>query len=194
MSTTKVLLSVVTRLFVLSLEGMAVNWYHGLEKSIRADWREMCAAFLKQYEYNTKLEVSIRYLELTKQKPNESFSYFLIRFMNKSGLMKNRLVEKDQVRMVIRNVSSNLVEKLQMMNPKSFVDLYDDGLQAEEIENEKKKNTRSTGTKNYPTGGTQQENTSRVAKVREVQQIRRFSNFNQPLSKVLERLVQKGLL
>ena len=37
MSTTKALLSVVTRLFVLFLEGMAVNLYHGLEKSIRAD-------------------------------------------------------------------------------------------------------------------------------------------------------------
>ena len=41
-----------------------------------------------------------------------------------------------------------------MMNPKSFIDLYDDGLQAEEIENEKKKNTRSAGGKNYPIGGT----------------------------------------
>ena len=39
-----------------------------------------------------------------------------------------------------------------MMNPKTFVDLYDDGLQAEKIENEKKKNTRNTGTRNYPTG------------------------------------------
>ena len=46
--------------------------------------------------------------------------------------------------MVVRNVSPNLVERLQMMNPKSFIDLYDDGLKAEEIENEKKKNTRST--------------------------------------------------
>ena len=36
MSTTKAPLSVVTRLFVLSLKGMAVNWYHRLEKSIRA--------------------------------------------------------------------------------------------------------------------------------------------------------------
>ena len=99
----------------------------------------MCAAFLKQYEYNTRLEVSIRDLELTKQKYNESFSNFLTRFMNKIGLMKNKLAEKDQVRMIVRNVSPNLVERLQMMNPKSFVDLYDDGLQAEEIENEKKK-------------------------------------------------------
>ena len=75
--------------------------------------------------------------------------------MNKAGLMKNKLAEKDQVRMIVRNVSPNLVERLQMMNPKSFVDIYDDGLQAEEIENEKKKNIKSIGGKNYQTGGTQ---------------------------------------
>ena len=80
------------------------------------------------------------------------------------------------------------------MNPKSFVDLYDDGLQAEEMENEKKKNTRSTVTKNYPTRGTQQANTSRAVEVRAVQPPRKFSNFNQPLSKVLDHLIQKGLL
>ena len=64
--------------------------------------------------------MSIRDLELTKQRSNESFSDFLTRFMNKTGLMKNKLAEKDQVRMVVRNVSSNLVERLQMMNPKSL--------------------------------------------------------------------------
>ena len=120
MSTTKAPMSVVARLFVLSLEGMAVNWYHSLEKSIRADWKELCSTFLKQYEYNTKLKVSIIDLELTKQRSNESFSNFLTRFMNKVGLIKNKLAEKDQVRMIVCNVSPNLVERLQMMNPKSF--------------------------------------------------------------------------
>ena len=80
--------------------------------------------------------------------------------------------------MIVRNVSPNLVERLQMMNPKSFVDLYDYGLQAEEIENEKKKNTRSARGKNYQTRGTQQENTSRAVEVQAIQQTRRFSNFN----------------
>ena len=37
MSITKAPMSMVARLFVLSLEGMAVNWYYGLEKSVRAD-------------------------------------------------------------------------------------------------------------------------------------------------------------
>ena len=79
--------------------------------------------------------------------------------------MKNKLAEKDQVRMIVRNVSSNLVERLQMMNPKTFINLYDDGLQAEEIENEKKKSSITIGIRNYPTWGTQQENTSRVMEV-----------------------------
>ena len=34
MSTTKALMSMVARLFVLSLKGIAVNWYHRLKKSI----------------------------------------------------------------------------------------------------------------------------------------------------------------
>ena len=99
----------------------------------------MYTIFQKQYDHNTILEVSIRDLELTKQKFNKSFSNSLTRFMNKAGLMKNKLAEKDQVRMIVRNVSPNLVERLQMMNLKTFVDLYDDGLQAKEMENKKKK-------------------------------------------------------
>ena len=85
--------------------------------------------------------------------------------MNKVNLIRNKLAEKDQVKMVVRNVSPNLVERLQMMNPKSFVDLYDEELQAEKMENEKKKNTRNTGIRNYPISGTQQANTSRVVEV-----------------------------
>ena len=51
------------------------------------------------------------------------------------------------------------------MNPKIFVDLYNDGLQVEEMENEKKKTARSTRIRNYPTGGIQQANTSRAVEV-----------------------------
>ena len=53
----------------------------------------------------------------------------------------------------------------------------------------KKKNLRNVRKKNYPTGGTQQGNVSRVMEVHAIQQPRRFSNFNQPLSKVLECII-----
>ena len=65
-----------------------------------------------------------------------------------------------------------------MMNSKSFVDLYDDRLQAAEMENEKKKNIQSTVTRDYPTGSTQQANTSRSVEVRAIQPLQKFSNFN----------------
>ena len=39
MSTNKAPLSIVTKFFVLSLKCINLNWYHGLEKSIRADWK-----------------------------------------------------------------------------------------------------------------------------------------------------------
>ena len=41
-----------------------------------------------------------------------------------------------------------------MMNPKLFVDLYNDRLQAEEIESKKNKNSRTIGIGNYIIGGT----------------------------------------
>ena len=66
MSTAKTPLLVVTRLFVLSLEGTVVNWYYRLEKSIQADWSELSTAFLKHYEPITKLRTSVRDLELAK--------------------------------------------------------------------------------------------------------------------------------
>ena len=67
--------------------------------------------------------------------------------------MKNKLAEKDQVRMIVRNVSPYIVERLQMMNPKTFVDLYDDSLQAEEMESEKKKEYSKHRSKELPNWG-----------------------------------------
>ena len=58
----------------------------------------------------------------------------------------------------------------------------------------KKKNVRNARKKNYQTGGIQQGSTSQAVEVHGVQQSKRFSNFNQPLSKVLDHLIQKGLL
>ena len=63
--------------------------------------------------------------------------------MNNVDLMKDKLTERDQVRVIIWDILPNLVKRLQRMNPKTFINLYN-GLQA--IENERK---------NYQTGGRQ---------------------------------------
>ena len=58
----------------------------------------------------------------------------------------------------------------------------------------KKKNIKKARKKSYQTEGTQQGRTSKAEEVHAVQQSRRFSNFNQPRSTVLDCLIQKGLL
>ena len=57
-------------MFILTLEGLALLWYHKLDKVIRSDWKLLRDSFLKQYEYNAKFEVSLSDLELIKQKLN----------------------------------------------------------------------------------------------------------------------------
>ena len=152
MSIAKATLSVVIWLFVLSLEGTVVNWYYRLEKSIQADWRELSTAFLKQYEPNTKIRTFVRDLELAKQNKNKLLSDSLIRFMNNVDLIKNKLIEEDQVGVIIWDILPNLVKRLQRINPKTFADLYN-GLHA--IENEKKKTIRRVRKNNYQTGSMQ---------------------------------------
>ena len=68
------------------------------------DWNKMAEAFAQQYSYNVQLDVSLRDLETTKQLSNETFSYFLMRWKGKASKMPNCPSEKDQVRMVIKNI------------------------------------------------------------------------------------------
>ena len=72
---------------------------------------------------------------MAKQKRNKLLSNSLTRFKNNTNLIKNKLIEEEQVEMIIWDILPNLVKRLQSMNPKTFTDLYN-GLQA--IENEKK--------------------------------------------------------
>ena len=124
---------------------------------------------------------------MTKQKDGEIFFEFLIRWRNKAALMPNKPSERDQVRIIARNVHSTQVEKLQLMNPRNFMELYDDGLQVEEIESERRKTTKAGSSRAHT-------ESTKVVEVNAVRTNRRFSNFNKPLSKVFERLEREGLL
>ena len=124
MSIAKAPLSIVTKLFVSSLEGTVVNWYYSLEKSIQANWSELSTAFLKHYESVTKLRTFVGDLELAKQRRNKSLLDFLTRFMNNTDLIKDELIEEDEVGMIIWDILPNLVKRLQRMNPKTFTNLY----------------------------------------------------------------------
>ena len=95
-------------------------------------------------------------------------------------MKKKELAEK-------ANLTDYSIKKLQLMNPRSFVELYDDGLQVEEIESGKKETTKASSSRPYT-------QSTKVVKVNVVRSPRQFSNFDKPLSKIFDRLENEGLI
>ncbi|XP_057986706.1 uncharacterized protein LOC131171253 [Hevea brasiliensis] len=183
----------VTQFFSMSLEGVASSWYHGLEATVRKDWEELVRRFVQQYSYNTALDVTLRDLETTRQKPNETFSEYLLRWRKKAMKMTNRPAEKDQVRLVVKSLQPSYYEKLCYYPLATFEQLYDAGVLVEDVLNNERKSYQPKRGGYQSAGNITGEN-----KVIEVQTVsrtpRKFSQFNQPLSKVFERLKARGLL
>ena len=89
-------------MFGMSLEGAPVVWYHSLEKKVKEDWRELVDAFLKQYVTDLEIDLSLRDLENTKQKQEESFKEYMDRWRSQLLKMQTRPSEKDQIKMIIK--------------------------------------------------------------------------------------------
>ena len=115
--------------FPQTLSGVAVQWYLSLENAKMNDWNKMTKAFVQQYSYNVQLDVSLRDLETTKQLSNQSFSNFLMRWREEASKMPIRPSEKDKVRMVRKNILPTYGCQLAPIPLKTFVDLYDVGIQ-----------------------------------------------------------------
>ena len=115
--------------FPQTLSGVAVQWYLSLENAKMNDWNKMDEAFVQQYSYNVQLDVSLRDLETTKQLSNQSFSNFLMRWRGEASKMPIRPSEKDQVRMVRKNILPTYGCQLAPIPLKTFVDLYYVGIQ-----------------------------------------------------------------
>ncbi|KAL7262645.1 hypothetical protein ACSBR1_000914 [Camellia fascicularis] len=119
-------------LFGRTLSGIAAIWYAKLEDSVKRSWEEMAEAFVAQYSYNTQIEITTRDLETTRQEPKESFSEFVTRWRAKASMMTVRPTDKDQIRMVVRNLQPKLMQKMIVLPFPTFSDLHEMGVQIED--------------------------------------------------------------
>ncbi|GMP28522.1 hypothetical protein CsSME_00004027 [Camellia sinensis var. sinensis] len=119
-------------LFGRTLSGVAAIWYAKLEDSVKQSWEELAGAFITQYAYNTQIEVTTRELEATRQEPNESFMTIITRWRAKAAMMTNRPLEKDQIRMIVRNLHGKMLQKMIVLPLFTFNDLKEIGVQIED--------------------------------------------------------------
>ena len=70
-------------LFPLLLSGAAQRWFASLDPSRRRTWADLGQEFIRQYSFNTVVDVSRRELEALRQRPDESVTSFISRWREK---------------------------------------------------------------------------------------------------------------
>ena len=66
-------------LFPMSLSKTTQRWFASLDVSRRRTWDDLAQEFLRQFAFNTVIDVSQRELEALRQKPDEKVTSFISR-------------------------------------------------------------------------------------------------------------------
>jgi hypothetical protein len=122
----------VLQAFPLSLAGSASNWYYTLNVGQTKNWGELVEIFIDQFSYNTMIDVTLRDLETTRQRENETFSEFLVRWRAKALKMMNRPKEKDQVNMVMKGLLPVYYNRMFASPIMDFEQLCNSGMRIED--------------------------------------------------------------
>ena len=80
--------------------------------------------FVDQFIFNTMIDVTLRYLETTKQGVGETFSEYMTRWKGKASRMINMPNEKDQINMIIKNLLLAYNSRHQSSPISSFGEFY----------------------------------------------------------------------
>ena len=90
---------------------------------------------MDQFIFNTMIDVTLRDLETTKQGVGETFSEYMTRWKTKASRKVNRLNEKDQINMIIKNLLPAYNSRLLSSLISSFGELCDCGTRIEDTIN-----------------------------------------------------------
>ena len=95
-------------LFPLHLSGATQHWFASLESSRHRTWDELVQEFLRQFSFNTIVNVSRKELEALRQRSDESVSSFISRWRGKIVEIIDRPSERDQIQMVLRSLQPRI--------------------------------------------------------------------------------------
>ena len=99
-------------LFPLSLSGAAQRWFASLDPSRRRTWADLGQKFIRQYSFNTIVDVSRRELEALRQRLDESVTSFISRWREKIAQIIDRPSECDQISMIMGSLQHRFARHL----------------------------------------------------------------------------------
>ena len=99
-------------LFPKSLSGAAYRWFASLDVSRHRTLDDLAQEFLRQFAFNTIIDVSRRKSEALRQKPDETVTSFISRWREKIAQIIDRPSERDQINMIMRSSLSRFARHL----------------------------------------------------------------------------------
>ena len=79
-----------------------------MESSRRQTWDDLAQKFLRQFSFNTVVDVSRKELEALRQRTDESVSSLISRWRGKIAEIIDRPQEMDQIQMVLRSLQPRI--------------------------------------------------------------------------------------
>jgi hypothetical protein len=147
--------------FPFSLTGSTFKWYYTLDIGNVKGWTELVNAFLTQFSFNTMIDITLRDLEITKQKEGgfPVFSKYLVRWREKASKMINRPGEKDLVNIMMKGLLPVYFNRMLSTPIMNLEQLCDCGTRIEDaMENGKTKKNEGKATSKKTYGQTSKNN------------------------------------
>ena len=109
--------------FQESLAEVAITWYTNLESSWIRSWKDLMAAFIRQYQYNSDMVPDRTKLQNMCKKEHESFKEYAQRWRDLPALVALPMMEREMITMTVDTLPVFYYEKMVGYMPSSFADL-----------------------------------------------------------------------
>jgi len=118
--------------FQESLASPASKWYMNLDKTRIRTFRDLCEAFVQQYQYNVDMAPDRSDLQAMTQKDNETFKEYAQRWRDTAAQVSPRIEEKEMSKLFLKTLNQFYYEKMVGSAPKNFAEMVGMGVQLEE--------------------------------------------------------------
>lgn len=118
--------------FQESLAGPASKWYTNLEKTRIQTFRDLCEAFVEQYNYNMDMAPDRSDLQTMTQESKETFKEYAQRWRDTAAQVSPRVEEKEMTKLFLKTLNQFYYKKMVGSTPKNFAEMVGMGVQLEE--------------------------------------------------------------
>ena len=91
-------------LFPLSLSSATQRWFASLDPSKRRTWADLGQEFIRQYSFNTVVDISRRELEALNQRPDKLVTLFTSCWREKIAQIIDRPSKRDHINMIMHSL------------------------------------------------------------------------------------------